>query len=288
MAVGEWDRRELCPDGACVGVIGRDGHCKVCKRAVTNWGNERERGLGANQDQDETQDEDQDEDQDKHQVEDQVDDQTGADEEDEVEDEVDGADGDDEVEDEVEDDGVDGDDEDDELEDDEGDDEDDDGDEDDDDDDGDDEDGDDEDGDGDDDDDGAIDATHPARPAALGAAPDWNERQLCSDGGCIGVIGDDGRCKVCGKAGKRAVKSAPARAAAPITAPITAPIAAAPPKISEPAAENAVPPDDPELLAAADDLAASLLEDRKLCPDGACVGVIGSDGKCKLCGKEAA
>jgi hypothetical protein len=28
---------------------------------------------------------------------------------------------------------------------------------------------------------------------------DWDERVLCSDGDCIGVIGPDGRCKECGK-----------------------------------------------------------------------------------------
>ena len=29
----EWSERKVCPDGACIGVIGDDGHCKVCKRA---------------------------------------------------------------------------------------------------------------------------------------------------------------------------------------------------------------------------------------------------------------
>ena len=41
----EWDQRLLCPDGACVGVIGDDGLCKVCGRAAPNWGDERLRGL---------------------------------------------------------------------------------------------------------------------------------------------------------------------------------------------------------------------------------------------------
>ena len=27
---GEWTERKLCPDGACVGVIGDDGMCTVC------------------------------------------------------------------------------------------------------------------------------------------------------------------------------------------------------------------------------------------------------------------
>ncbi|HEX4454373.1 MAG TPA: hypothetical protein VH143_26110 [Kofleriaceae bacterium] len=41
----DWEYREVCPDGACIGVIGDDGLCKVCGRAAPNWGNERKRGL---------------------------------------------------------------------------------------------------------------------------------------------------------------------------------------------------------------------------------------------------
>lgn len=33
----------------------------------------------------------------------------------------------------------------------------------------------------------------------LAAADEWENRILCSDGNCIGVIGPDGRCKECGK-----------------------------------------------------------------------------------------
>jgi hypothetical protein len=43
--MSEWDQRQLCPDGGCVGVIGADGTCKVCGRAAPNWGDERNRGL---------------------------------------------------------------------------------------------------------------------------------------------------------------------------------------------------------------------------------------------------
>jgi hypothetical protein len=45
VSVDDWDQRELCPDGACTGVIGPDGTCKVCGRAAPNWGDERKRGL---------------------------------------------------------------------------------------------------------------------------------------------------------------------------------------------------------------------------------------------------
>ena len=33
----------------------------------------------------------------------------------------------------------------------------------------------------------------------VGKRLDWENRKLCSDGNCIGVIGSDGRCKECGK-----------------------------------------------------------------------------------------
>ena len=45
MAVDEWDRRELCPNETCVGVIGANGQCKVCGTVAPNWGDERRRGL---------------------------------------------------------------------------------------------------------------------------------------------------------------------------------------------------------------------------------------------------
>jgi len=31
---------------------------------------------------------------------------------------------------------------------------------------------------------------------------DWGKRVLCSDEACIGTIGEDGRCRECGKSGK--------------------------------------------------------------------------------------
>lgn len=202
MTVGDWDRRELCPDGNCVGVIGADGHCKVCGRAATNWGNERERGLKA----------------DAAPADELEDDEEYEDEDDDAEDGEDEGEEDDDEE-----------------------------------------------------DDDEVDAIDPSAPARLGEAAVWGERELCSDGACIGVIGDDGTCKVCGKPGRRT------RAAAPSAEPTATPEA--------PAAH------DPELEAAATAMAASLAgepEHRALCPDGACVGVIGDDGKCKVCGKDAA
>jgi hypothetical protein len=143
MAVGEWDERQLCPDGACVGVIGPDGTCKVCGRAAPNWGDERKRGLidppddedAAEASADSTLVSDDDEDDDD------LDDDEDSDDED------------------------------------------------------DDEDYDDEDDAEPDDGNGAMQTA----PATTAAPVEWTARQLCSDGACIGVIGEDGRCKVCGK-----------------------------------------------------------------------------------------
>jgi hypothetical protein len=99
---------------------------------------------------------------------------------------------------------------------------------------------------------------------------DWDHRQLCPDGSCIGVIGSDGTCKVCGRAApnwgderKRGMADEPscdepARDEGPIADP------------------TAAPDDDPDWA------------QRKLCPDDGCIGVLGPDGACKVCGRTAA
>ncbi len=102
---------------------------------------------------------------------------------------------------------------------------------------------------------------------------EWDRRQLCPDGACVGVIGPDGTCKVCGRAAPGydgAYRSGPAE------------------PIEE--EEEAAPEERVEKLV---DVAETAVHDaewteRKLCPDGGCVGVIGDDGKCKVCGRTAA
>jgi hypothetical protein len=99
----------------------------------------------------------------------------------------------------------------------------------------------------------------------------WDDRILCSDGNCIGVIGSDGRCKECGKEYEG---SPPEMGAAENEAPPVAQEEDLPPATSEvnEAEADAAPADDK-------------WENRVLCSDGNCIGVIGSNGKCKECGK---
>jgi len=112
---------------------------------------------------------------------------------------------------------------------------------------------------------------------------EWEQRTLCSDESCIGVIGPDGRCKECGL-----------------------PYAGGPAEnIERPPAdgdfEEAVEDDDAdedmeEFSADEDTEEFSTDEDvetitdleweqRTLCSDESCIGVIGPDGRCKECGK---
>ena len=232
---GEWDRRELCPDGACVGVIGPTGTCKVCGRVAPHWGEERKRGLRPT---DPPPDEQEDEDE-------------------------------------------------------------------------------------------------QAEPRARGAAADggeWRKRKLCEDGACVGVIGADGACKVCGK--RAGVRAEPEE-----DDDEDDELARDDDERSEgededddddgdededgeeedddedededddersegddeyeddedeeedddeededdDEDEDEDDSDDEQADEADDDLAA-----RRLCPDGACIGVIGDDDRCKVCRKAAA
>jgi hypothetical protein len=196
--VSDWDHRQLCSDGACVGVIGSDGTCKVCGRAAPNWGDERKRGL-IDQPEDEA-DDDEDED----------------DEDGEYED-------DDDYEDEDE-----------------------------------------------------------AAAAAEAPSADWDQRRLCPDDACVGVIGPAGTCNVCGRVDPAWDNERSRGLRDPATAVLSD--STRPPKSITETKTGALyfdvepgdtpPPDG--------------WDDRKLCSDDACTGLIGEDGTCKVCGKRAA
>jgi hypothetical protein len=94
------------------------------------------------------------------------------------------------------------------------------------------------------------------------ADEDWENRILCSDEACIGVIGPDGKCKECGRVYDGEL---PHRSDASLT------------ELSQTqkqcSAGEEIDDSDKEW------------ENRVLCSDEACIGVIGPDGTCKECGK---
>ncbi len=104
----------------------------------------------------------------------------------------------------------------------------------------------------------------------MSETPFDSKRRLCPDGSCIGVIGPDGRCSVCGRdaSGK----------------PGIAPISDA--QVSD--ALSSEDADDHVGAAATADAAPggpTFDANRRLCDDGSCVGVIGADGRCGVCGR---
>lgn len=96
------------------------------------------------------------------------------------------------------------------------------------------------------------------------ADADWDNRVLCSDGRCTGIIGPDGRCKECG---------APYGESSEKDMPQGVPVAGVP--VATDAGGAKEPP------AAETD---AEWENRVLCRDGNCIGVIGPGGRCRECG----
>ena len=97
-------------------------------------------------------------------------------------------------------------------------------------------------------------------------APDeeeWENRVLCRDESCIGVIGPDGRCKECGKTYDKLETE----------------------ESNETQTDSAPDDDFNETEPVQKDSVANDWENRTLCSDESCIGVIGPDGRCKECGK---
>jgi hypothetical protein len=108
-------------------------------------------------------------------------------------------------------------------------------------------------------------------PAQAGSAPevfDPQRRRLCADDSCVGLVGPDGRCKQCGLAHPEGPPNGAGSA-----------VFASPPALVDdppPVRHRAAPIDDSE---------ATFDPSRSLCPDGACVGVLGPDRRCSVCGR---
>jgi hypothetical protein len=95
---------------------------------------------------------------------------------------------------------------------------------------------------------------------------DPSRRRLCPDGSCVGLLDESGRCKVCGLTASGRIE----------------PVAAEDEVEDLELASDDQVADDQEGLAAE---ASGFDPKRKLCADGSCVGVIGADGRCSVCGQ---
>jgi hypothetical protein len=104
---------------------------------------------------------------------------------------------------------------------------------------------------------------------------DWSRRILCSDGNCIGTIGPDGRCRECGK---------PYEGDLPADFDADADVSEDEPD-EDTEAENTAPEETDDEIEDAPADSDDDWENRILCSDGNCIGVIGPDGRCKECGK---
>lgn len=130
---------------------------------------------------------------------------------------------------------------------------------------------------------------------------EWDKRELCPDGGCVGVLSDDGTCTVCGKRGRAAGTAAVSTAADSGGARRGDESTDFDEddeyyyddgEDDDDSDEEDDDDDDDEGDADADEdgvasvsAGAGVWTERKLCPDGGCIGVIGDNGACKVCGK---
>jgi hypothetical protein len=112
----------------------------------------------------------------------------------------------------------------------------------------------------------------PPSPVAASESFDPQRRRLCADDSCVGLVGADGRCRVCGLAH-------PEGAGAPVSFTTIEDVGAD--DLEQDAEDDAGLP----LEATSGDPDAGFNPSRGLCPDGSCVGVLGPDGRCKVCGR---
>jgi hypothetical protein len=117
---------------------------------------------------------------------------------------------------------------------------------------------------------------------------EWEQRTLCRDESCIGVIGPDGRCKECGlpfeEGPSDGIEEKPAMEN----------MEASETEEELEASETEEELEEYETEEELEDIEENgeekldldlEWEQRTLCSDESCIGVIGPDGRCKECGK---
>lgn len=110
-------------------------------------------------------------------------------------------------------------------------------------------------------------------------------RELCPEGTCIGLIGPDGFCKECGRPGRGPgvdPRTQGLRTDDELASEVAGALAGA--HIEGDAGDAALAGAriEGDTVATPEDFA-----ERRLCPEGTCIGVIGPDGVCGECGRLA-
>ena len=115
---------------------------------------------------------------------------------------------------------------------------------------------------------------------------EWEQRTLCRDESCIGVIGPDGRCKECGLP----FEEGPSDGVKEEAAMENMEASETEEELEEYETEEEL--EEYETEEELEDVEENGEEDldleweqRTLCSDESCIGVIGPDGRCKECGK---
>lgn len=104
---------------------------------------------------------------------------------------------------------------------------------------------------------------------------DSGTRRLCPDGACIGVLNAEGVCGECRrKFGADAIAAANANGDGQTWAVMDA-------------ADGLTGTDESSAGSATGAGGSAFDPDRRLCPDGSCIGVIGANGTCTVCGRVA-
>lgn len=124
------------------------------------------------------------------------------------------------------------------------------------------------------------------------------KRRLCPDGACIGVLGADGRCRVCGisadDSGTAAATSSDDLEGDDSVDEFGDASAAGAGELDTPGhagghaglAANGEDTDISSRFAPAGP-GEGFRPDRRLCDDGSCIGVVGASGACSVCGRRA-
>jgi hypothetical protein len=95
-------------------------------------------------------------------------------------------------------------------------------------------------------------------------------RRLCPDGSCVGIIGGDGKCTVCGTVDQGYDTTSASTA-----------------HDSQDSDDEPVDGEHTDDSLGAEPSSSGFDPNRRLCSDDTCVGVVGKDNRCSVCGRSA-